>query len=86
MTYAARVVTALSLVLSSGVALLALLVPNMTEALQIATIAFGNSLIGLGAILILERNTTSVVAPVLPVGTVVRNDDPASATTTVVQP
>lgn len=56
-------------VLSTGVALAAVFVPDLTQAAQIAIIAFGNAVIGLGTAIWLNRNTTSNTAPVLKSGT-----------------
>jgi hypothetical protein len=56
---------AVSLVLTTGVAMVAIFVPDLTQAAQIAIVAFGNALILLGAAIYARRHSTPVAAPVL---------------------
>jgi len=62
---AALIATAVGAVLSSGVALVAILVPGLDQIAQVAIIAFGNSVIGLGVAVYAVLNTTSNTAPVV---------------------
>ncbi len=60
---------AIGLVLSTGLTMLALVLPNaLTPDMQIAIIAFGNAVIWLGAILYARAHVTSVASPTLPQG------------------
>lgn len=68
-------------VLSTGVALLAIFMPSLDEAAQIAIIAFGNAVIGLGVALWLNSRTTSTATPVLPAGTEVKVEGTTTTTT-----
>lgn len=65
----ASIPIALAGTLSTGVALLAVFLPNLDLATQTLIIAFGNSVIGLGVAVWLNRRTTSVDNPVLAAGT-----------------
>ena len=67
----ANIPSALTLVLTTGVSLAALLLPGLqgNVALQIAIIAFGNALILLGQAVYLNSRTTSNSSPVLQAGT-----------------
>lgn len=60
---------AIGLVLSTGLTMVALLVPKMTPELQGAILGFGNAVIWLGAIWIARRNVTSLASPTLAEGT-----------------
>jgi hypothetical protein len=64
-------------VLSTGVALVAIFVPNLTPETQAVIIAFGNSVILTGSILYARSRSTSITAPVLPKGTTVEVVTPA---------
>jgi hypothetical protein len=64
----ATVPIALAGVVSTGVALFAILL-NLDPALQTAIIAFGNALIVAGTTIYLNPRVTSVSAPVVPAGT-----------------
>ena len=67
------IAVAVATVLSTGVALFAVLWPDrLTIEAQAAIIAFGNSLIGLGVAVWLNRQTTAVNNPVLPAGSSVK--------------
>lgn len=55
--------------ISTGVALAALLWPGLTSALQAAIIAFGNSLVLVVVIIITRMQVTPVSAPQLEAGT-----------------
>ena len=57
--------------LSTGVAMIAIFVPNLTPETQAVIIAFGNSLILTGSILWARARTTPTSNPVLPEGTAV---------------
>jgi hypothetical protein len=64
---------AVASVLSTGVALVAVLWPDrLTVEAQAAIIAFGNSLIALGAAIWLNKTTTAVASPELPAGSTVK--------------
>lgn len=67
----ANIPSALTLVLTTGVSLAALLLPGLqgNVALQVALIAFGNALILLGQAVYLNKRTTSNTTPVLAAGT-----------------
>ena len=54
--------------LSTGVALIAIFVPNLTPETQAVIIAFGNSVILTGSILWARAHSTSLAAPVLTEG------------------
>lgn len=62
---------ALGGVLATGVTLAALLIPGLTVELQVAIVAFGNSLILLGVILLTRRAVTPTANPTLAGGTTV---------------
>jgi hypothetical protein len=75
---------ALGGVLSTGVALAALLIPGLSTEIQVALVAFGNAVILLGVVLLTRSQVTPVAAPTLPAGTEVRiQDSEPPATTTV---
>lgn len=57
-------------VLSTGVAMFALFIPELDVAAQAVIIAFGNSVIALGVAIWLNKRTTSSTAPVVESGTV----------------
>jgi len=59
-------------VLTTGVALTALLVPDLTVELQIATVAFGNALILLGVVVLTQRQVTPIHNATLAAGTPVK--------------
>ena len=77
--------TALGGLLTTGVALIAIFVPGLTQAAQIAIIAFGNAAILTGVVLYGRANSTPTAAPVLPQGTSVTvvTPDATPNTTTV---
>lgn len=56
-------------VLTTGVALVAIFVPGLGQAAQLAIIGFGNSLILLGTLVWARRQVTPIAAPQLPIGT-----------------
>jgi len=61
---------ALTIVLTTGIAFVAILWPGgLDAAIQIAAIAFGNALIGLGAIIYARARSTPNSAPVVQEGT-----------------
>lgn len=62
---------AIGLVLSTGLTLAALLVPNLTPEVQAAILGFGNALIWLGAVLYARARVTSIAQPTLAQGTTV---------------
>lgn len=62
---------AVGLVLSTGLTLAALLVPDLTPQVQAAILGFGNALIWLGAVLYARARVTSIAAPTLNQGTTV---------------
>lgn len=64
-------------VLATGVALVALFMPNLTPEMQAAIIAFGNAIILLGSIAWARARTTPVARPTLPEDTQVRVTTPA---------
>jgi hypothetical protein len=74
---------ALGGVLSTGVALAALLIPGLSTEIQVATVAFGNAVILLGVVLLTRAQVTPVAAPTLPAGTEVKiqNTEPQQTTT-----
>ncbi len=61
--------TALGGLLTTGVALIAIFVPGLTNEAQIAIIAFGNAVILTGVILYGRANSTPTANPSLPQGT-----------------
>ena len=63
--------TAIAGLLSTGVALVALLVPDLTPALQAAVIAFGNSVILVVYVILTRRQVTPIATPALTQGTTV---------------
>lgn len=65
------IASALSLVLTTGVAMVAIFVPGLGQAAQIAIVAFGNAVIILGAAIYARSQTTPTSAPVLDQGTTV---------------
>ena len=80
----ASIPVAAALVLSTGVALAAVFIPSLDETAQIAIIAFGNAVIGLGTAVWLNQRTTSNTSPVLPANTTVAVE--GTSDTVVVQP
>lgn len=61
---------AISIVLTSGIALLAILWPGyLTPEATAAIVVFGNAVIGLGAIVYAKGKVTPVSSPMLAVGT-----------------
>lgn len=64
-------------VLSTGVALAAIFIPGLTEAAQVALVAFGNSVILTGALIYQLRHSTSNTTPTLGSGTEVKVVTPA---------
>lgn len=60
---------AVGLVLSTGLTLAALLIPDLTVEIQGAILGFGNALIWLGAIVYARARVTSLAAPTLDAGT-----------------
>lgn len=63
--------------LTTGVALLAVFIPNLTQEAQIAIIGFGNAIILTGSILWAQARTTPTAAPRLDEGTRVTVVTPA---------
>ena len=63
---------ALGTVVSTGVTLAALLIPGMTPELQVAIVAFANSVIFVAVIIITKAQVTPVANPALPQGSVVK--------------
>jgi hypothetical protein len=70
------ITAALALVLTTGVAMIAIFVPDLTQAAQIAIVGFGNSVIILGTAIYARQNSTPLVAPVIPENTMVRVTTP----------
>ena len=66
---------ALGACLSTGVALVALLVPGIDQATQLAVIGFGNALIALGVAIFARARSTPTANPVLPIGSLVTSPD-----------
>lgn len=79
------VAAAIGAVLSSGVALIAIFVPGLTDVAQVAIIAFGNSVVALGVLLVQLMNSTSNTDPVLPEGTAVKVVTPAGSPDRIVK-
>ena len=77
---------ALTLVLTSGVALVAIFVPGLSQAAQVAIIGFGNALIILGTVIYARPRSTSTAYPVLPAGKSVTTPDGAPATVVLTEP
>ena len=61
--------TALGGLLATGVALVAIFVPGLTQEAQLAIIAFGNAVILTGVVLYGRANSTPTASPSLPQGT-----------------
>jgi len=61
--------TALGGLLATGVALVAIFVPGLTQEAQLAIIAFGNAVILTGVVLYGRANSTPTANPSLPQGT-----------------
>jgi hypothetical protein len=78
--------TALGGLLTTGVALVAIFVPGLTQEAQLAIIAFGNAVILTGVVLYSRSKTTPVAAPTLPSGTSVTvvTPDPTQPNTVAV--
>jgi hypothetical protein len=77
---------AISGVLVTGVALIAIFNPNLGQAAQVGIIAFGNSVIILGTVLWARGKSTPTAAPTLAQGTqvtVVTPGDAPNKTTTL---
>lgn len=74
---------ALAAVLTTGVGLVAVLVPDLSQAAQIGIIAFGNSLILLGTIIFARARTTPTANPTLVAGTTVNVVTPEGQPNTV---
>lgn len=71
---------ALGVVLSTAVALLALLWPDkLTPEMTAAIIALGNAIIGLGVAVFARSQSTPTAAPVLPTGAAVTTPEGAPA-------
>ena len=77
MTEPVAISGALGAVLSTGVALVAVFTPGITQEMQIAIIAFGNSVIALGVILFARARVTPLSDPMLREGTSVSVTNPA---------
>jgi len=71
--------TALGGLLTTGVALVAIIVPGLTQEAQIAIIAFGNAVILTGVVLYGRANSTPTANPSLPEGTRVEVVTPGDA-------
>lgn len=69
---------AVGLVLSTGLTLAALLIPDLTVEIQGAILGFGNALIWLGAIVYARSRVTSLASPTLAKGSVVEVTTPGS--------
>lgn len=69
MTQPITISVALGGLLTTGVALVAVLVPDLTQATQIAIIAFGNAVILTGSVIWAQARSTPTAAPVLEAGT-----------------
>lgn len=67
----ASIPVAAAAVLSTGVGMAAVFLPSLSDAAQIAIVAFGNAVIGLGTAIWLNARTTSSSSPVLEAGTTV---------------
>jgi ABC-type uncharacterized transport system permease subunit len=63
------IAAALGGLLSTGVALVAIIVPGLTQEAQLAIIAFGNAVIGTVVLIVQLLNSTSNTAPVVVPGT-----------------
>jgi hypothetical protein len=63
--------------LTTGVAVVALFVPNLTPETQLVIVAFGNAAILTGSVLYARAKSTPLSAPVLPQGTEVTVVTPA---------
>jgi hypothetical protein len=60
---------ALTGVLVTGVALVAIFMPDLSQAAQVAIVGFGNAVIVLGAIIYARSRSTPISNPVLAQGT-----------------
>ena len=63
--------TALGGLLTTGIALLAIFVPDLTQAAQLAIIAFGNAVILTVVVLYARAKSTPIAKPTLDQGTIV---------------
>ena len=70
---------ALGGVLSTGVALIAIFIPDITPEMQAAVIAFGNAVILTVSIVLARSQSTPTAAPILPTGTAVTTPEGAPA-------
>jgi hypothetical protein len=81
---------ALGGLLTTGVALIAIFVPDLSKEAQIAIIAFGNAAILTVSVLWARMRTTPLSAPIIPAGTTVTvqtpNRDPNPTATLDVAP
>ena len=79
MRFPLRFWNAIGVLLATGVALLAVYLPGLTQDKQIAIIAFGNALIGVLITVTSEQNTTPLADPRLPAGSSYKITDPADS-------
>jgi len=79
MRFPLRFWNAIGVLLSTGVALMAVYLPGLTQDKQIAIIAFGNALIGVLITLTTEQTTTPLSDPRLPAGSSYKVTDPADS-------
>lgn len=77
MRFPLRFWNSLGVVLSTGVALVAVFYPGLEQAAQIAIIAFGNAILATVITLVSEGSTTPLADPRLSAGSSYKVTDPA---------